>query len=91
MQNTDLESLCHPTSRDFWDYHFMEIGIVNMIDSSEWRFELWTLLQSYFDEYVEGALDAGIAANDFMRDKAVGIIKEAGYVVDLDEELIYKA
>lgn len=68
----------------------MEIGIVDMIDSSEWSFELWTLLQSYFDEYVEGAFDTGIATNDFMRDKAIGIIKEAGYVVDLDEELIYK-
>lgn len=91
MQNTDLETLCHPTGRYYWDDYFMETGIVDMIDNSEWSFEIWALLQPYFEKYVEGSLDTAIAAEDFMRDEAIDIIKEAGYIVDLDEELIDKA
>ena len=64
--------------------------IVTMIDESEYMDEIWALLQPPFEEYAEGAFDTAIAAEDFMRDKAVGIIKEAGYVVDLDEESIDK-
>lgn len=88
MRNTDLESLCHPIRRD---EYFMEQWIVSMIDGSEYMDEIWALLQPYFDEYVEGAFDAVIAAEGFMRDKAIDIIKEAGYIVDLDEEFIDKA
>ena len=57
--------------------------IVTMIDESEYMDEIWALLQPPFEEYAEGAFDTAIAAEDFMRDKAIGIIREAGYIVDL--------